>query len=90
MGEIFRTFEAEYLMVGDLAHSALRAITEGIEKMEGVETIDLQYSLSTSTANKSVLLLVKVRNKDKVKEIDEYLKLRSKRNDFLLIRGMGV
>ena len=59
-------------------------------EMEGVETIDLQYSLSTSTANKSVLLLVNLRNKEKVKDIDEYLKSRSKRNDFLLIRGMGV
>ena len=90
MGEIFRTFAAEYLIAGDLPHSALRKITEGIESMEGVETIDLQYSLSTSTSNKTVLLLVNVRNKAKVNEIDEYLKTRSESDDFLLIRGTGV
>jgi len=90
IGEIFRTYAAEYLMVGDLTHSTLRSITEGIERMDGVETIDLQYSLSTSTAIKTVLLLVNVRDKVKVKEIDEYLMGRSRRNDFLLIRGMGV
>ncbi|MCX6650402.1 MAG: hypothetical protein NT131_01915 [Methanomassiliicoccales archaeon] len=90
MGEIFRTYPAEYLLLGDLSHSALRSITEGIEKMGGIETIDLQYSLSTTTDSKSVLLLVNVREKERVKQIDELLKARSKRNDFLLIRGMGV
>lgn len=90
MGEIVRTFAAEYLLVGDLAHSTLRTITEGIEKMDGVETIDLQYSLSTSTDNKSVLLLVNVREKGRLRDIDDYLKNNSKASDFLLIRGMGV
>ncbi len=90
MGEIYRTYGAEYLLVGDLTQSTLRSITEGIEKMDGIDTIDLQYSLSTSTENKSVLLLVNVREKEMVKEIDELLKTRSKGNNFLLIRGMGV
>ncbi len=90
MGEIYRTYAAEYLLVGDLAQSTLRSITENIEKMNGIDSIDLQYSLSTSTDNKSVLLLVNVREKNKVTEIDNFLKGRSKRSNFLLVRGMGV
>jgi ACT domain-containing protein len=90
IGEIFRTYTAEYLLVGELAHSTLRSITENIENMEDIETIDLQYSLSPSTVNKSVLLLVNVRRKEKVKDLDEYLMSSSERDDFLLIRGMGV
>ncbi|TFG56045.1 MAG: hypothetical protein E4H30_05585 [Methanomassiliicoccus sp.] len=90
MGEIYRTYVAEYLLVGDLTQSTLRSITGSIEKMEGIDSIDLQYSLSTSTDNKSVLLLVNVREKNKVTEIDNFLKGRSKRNNFLLVRGMGV
>jgi ACT domain-containing protein len=90
MGEIVRTFAAEYLLVGNLAHSTLRTITEGIENMDGVETIDLQYSLSTSTDNKTVLLLINVREKDRLGDIDDYLKNMSTAIDFLLIRGMGV
>ena len=61
-----------------------------VQKMEGVDSIDLQYSLSTSTDSKSVLLLVNVRDKNKMAEIDHYLRGRSKRSDFLLVRGMGV
>lgn len=90
MDEIVRTFSAEYLLVGDLSRSTLRSITDKLEKMIGVDTIDLQYSLSTSTDNKSVLLLVNVRDKARVKDVDIFLKGRSKRDDFLLVRGMGV
>jgi ACT domain-containing protein len=90
MGEIYRTYGAEYLLVGELTQSTLRSITESIEKMDGIETLDLQYSLSTSTANKSVLLLVNVRKKEKLKEIDDLLQNGSEQNDFLIIRGMGV
>jgi len=90
MDEIVRTFSAEYLLVGDLSRSTLRSITDKLEKMVGVDTIDLQYSLSTSTDNKSVLLLVNVRDKARVKDVDNFLKGRSKRDDFLLVRGMGV
>jgi ACT domain-containing protein len=90
MGEIYRTFAAEYLLVGDLTQAMLRSITEKLEKMDGIDSIDLQYSLSTSTENKSVLLLVNVREKRKIVEIDKYLNNRSHRSDFLLIRGMGV
>lgn len=90
MGEIYRTYGAEYLLVGELSQSTLSSITENIEKMDGIETIDLQYSLSANTANKSVLLLVNVRHKDRVKDIDDLLRAKSERNEFLLIRGMGV
>jgi len=90
MGEIVRTYSTEYLLVGDLPHSTLQSITEGVERMEGIETIDLQYSLSTSTASKSVLLLVNARRKELLKSIDDYLLKRSAEGDFLLIRGMGV
>jgi len=90
IGEIFRTYSTEYLLVGDLSHSTLQSITENIEKMDGIETIDLQYSLSSGTTNKSVLLLVNVRQKDLLKKIDEYLMHRSESGEFLLIRGMGV
>jgi ACT domain-containing protein len=90
MDEIVRTFSAEYLLVGDLSRSTLRSITDKLEKMVGVDTIDLQYSLSTSTDNKSVLLLVNVRDKARMKDVDDLLKGRSKRDDFLLVRGMGV
>lgn len=90
MGEIVRTYSTEYLLVGDLPHSTLQSITEGVERMEGIETIDLQYSLSTSTASKSVLLLVNARHKELLKSIDDYLLKRSAEGDFLLIRGMGV
>jgi ACT domain-containing protein len=64
--------------------------TSSWEKMDGIETLDLQYSLSSSTANKSVLLLVNVRKKEKLKEIDDLLQNGSEQNDFLIIRGMGV
>ncbi|MCG7844004.1 MAG: hypothetical protein MIO90_01070 [Methanomassiliicoccales archaeon] len=90
IGEIYRTYGAEYLLVGELNQATLRSLTESIEKMDGVETIDLQYSLSTSTASKSVLVLVNVRKKERLKDIDDLLQNGSRQNDFLLIRGMGV
>ncbi|MBN1110212.1 MAG: hypothetical protein JXA45_05575 [Methanomassiliicoccales archaeon] len=90
MGQIFRTYGTEYLLVGNLTQATLRSITEGINRLGGVDSIDLQYSLSTSTESKSVLLLVNVRERQKVEEIDQYLKRKSKRGNFLLIRGMGV
>ncbi|HOE52740.1 MAG TPA: hypothetical protein PKO24_03800 [Methanomassiliicoccales archaeon] len=90
MGEIFRTYAAEYLLVGDLTHATLRTITESIERMDGVETMDLQYSLATGTADRSVLLVVSVRERERVRDIDSYLGAMSERHDFLLIRGMGV
>ncbi len=55
MGEIFRTFAAEYSYGGRPRSLHPACHHRRHREMEGVETIDLQYSLSTSTANKSVL-----------------------------------
>jgi len=52
--------------------------------------MDLQYSLATGTADRSVLLVVSVRERERVRDIDSYLGAMSERHDFLLIRGMGV
>jgi len=90
IGEIFRTYSTEYLLVGELSHSTLQSLTERIERMDGIESIDLQYSLSTGTSSKSVLLLINVRQKEVLKTIDDYLMDRSSGGEFLLIRGMGV
>jgi len=90
MDEIVRTYSAEYLLIGDLPRSIIHSIMDKLEKMDGVDTIDLQYSLSTSTDNKSVLLLVNVRDKAYVKDVDAFLNGRSGKDDFLLVRGMGV
>lgn len=90
MDEIVRTFSAEYLLMGELPRKTLRSITDKLEKMAGVDSIDLQYSLSTSSDSKSVMLLVNVRERERVKDVDKFLKDRSRRDDFLLVRGMGV
>jgi ACT domain-containing protein len=85
---LFKTFPLEYVIVGEVSAMEMKKITDGIQALGDVESIEVRYSIS-STKEKSALISAKVRNKDIIKKANKFMRERSKRSGFLMIRGFG-
>lgn len=85
---LFETFPLEYVIVGDVSPNEMKRITDGIQALGDVESIDVRYSISTSK-EKAALISGKVRNKETIKKANRFMRDRAKRSGFLMIRGFG-
>jgi ACT domain-containing protein len=85
---LFETFRLEYVIVGDLPTNEVKRITDGIQAIGDVESIDVRYSVSGSK-EKAAMISGKVRNKDVIKKANKFMYDRAKRTGFLVIRGFG-
>lgn len=85
---LFETFQLEYVIVGAVSADEIKNITDGIQALGGVESINVKYSVSASD-EKTALISGKVRSKDTIKKANRFIRERSKRSGFLMIRGFG-
>ncbi|MEM0448568.1 MAG: hypothetical protein QW520_01945 [Methanomassiliicoccales archaeon] len=89
LSSMLETFEFEYLIVGDIKPSELRELTDGIESMEDLVTVDIRYSMSPATGEKAALIFGKVRQKSAIARVEDFLHQRSMHSGLLLISGLG-
>ncbi|MCE5295530.1 MAG: homoserine dehydrogenase [Euryarchaeota archaeon] len=85
---LFETFHLEYVIVGTVSANEMKRITDGIQALGGVESLNVRYSVSSSD-EKTALISGKVRSKDVIKKANHFMRERSKRSGFLMIRGFG-
>jgi ACT domain-containing protein len=89
LSSLFETFEFEYVITGDISPQELREITDGIESMSDLDSVDIRYSISPASGEKAVLIYGKVRQKPVLDRIEDFLRQRALQSDYLLIRGLG-
>jgi len=86
---LFETFPLEFLLVGRMSPSELRQIGESLESMEELESIDIRYAGSTTSDEKAALVFGKVRRRQGIDKVEEFLRRRSDETGVLVIRGLG-
>jgi len=89
LSSLFETFEFDYVIAGDISPQELREITDGIESMSDLDSVDIRYSVSPSSGEKAVLVYGKVRQKPVLDRIEDFLRQRSLQSGYLLISGLG-
>jgi ACT domain-containing protein len=85
---IFETYPLEYVIVGDVSAAEMKRITDGIQALGQVESIDVKYSISSSK-DKAAHISGKVRDRDIIKKSNRFMRERAKRSGFVIIRGFG-
>ncbi|MBM4236932.1 MAG: homoserine dehydrogenase [Euryarchaeota archaeon] len=88
-GSLYETFPIECLLVGEISPQELNSIVDKIESMEDLESVELRYSVSAASDGKAALVIGKVRRREAVEKVEQFLERRGKRAGFLLIRGLG-
>ena len=86
--QLFETFPLEYVIVGDVSPSEMKRITDGIQELGDVESIEVRYSISSSK-ERAALISGKVRKKEIIKQANRFMRERSKKAGFLIVRGFG-
>jgi ACT domain-containing protein len=89
LSSMFETFEFEYLIIGDLSPSELKTITDGIEGIGDLDSVEIRYSVATSVEDKAAMIFGRVRRKDALDRVEDFLRHRSLDAKFLLIGGLG-
>jgi len=89
LSSLFETFEFEYVITGEISPTELREITDGIESVNELDSVDLRYSVSPSTGEKAILIFGKVKQKAALARVDDFLRQRALQSGFLLISGLG-
>lgn len=86
--QLFETFTLEYVIVGDVSSTEMTKITDGIQALGDVDSIDIRYSIS-SAKEKAALISGKVRKNETIKKANKFMRERSKKAGFLIVRGFG-
>lgn len=89
LSSMFETFEFEYLLVGDIPPNELREITDGIESMAELDSVDIRYSVSPATGEKAAMIFGKVKDRSTINRVEDFIRHRSMQAGFLLISGLG-
>ncbi|HXZ23558.1 MAG TPA: hypothetical protein VEH08_02360 [Methanomassiliicoccales archaeon] len=89
LSSLFETYEFEYVLAGDISPQELHGITEGIEAVHDLDSVELRYSVSPSTGDKAVLVYGKVKQKAALDRVDDLLRQRAMDSGYLLIGGLG-
>lgn len=85
---LFETFPLEYVVVGNITPDEMRRITDGIQAIGDVESIDIRYSISGSK-ERSAMVSGKVRNREAIRKANKFMAERAKKQGFVVIRGFG-
>ncbi len=85
---IFETYRVEYLLVGDISSKELEGITDSLETIEGIASIDIRYAGSSSSRSRSAMITGKATKKDTIKTLDDYFIKRSEKKGYTLVRGL--
>ncbi|MDH7508341.1 MAG: hypothetical protein QHH00_02950 [Methanomassiliicoccales archaeon] len=88
LGSIYETISFEYLLVGDISTSELNGVVKEIESMEGLESINIKYSVSHLSDGKAAFLIGKVRKHETLEKIEELLNEEAHERRFLVIRSL--
>ncbi len=77
------------MLAGDISPKELHDITEGIEAVHDLDSVELRYSVSPSTGEKAVLVYGKVKQKAALDRVDDLLRQKAMDSGYLLIGGLG-
>jgi ACT domain-containing protein len=89
LSSMFETFEFEYLIVGDIPPAELREITDGIESMAELDSVEIRYSVSPATGEKAAMIFGKVKDRSAISRVEDFIRQRSMHAGFLLISSLG-
>ena len=86
---MLETFEFEYLLVGDLSPSDLRDISDGIESIGDLDSVEIRYSVSPSADEKAAMIFGKMKQQSALSRVEDFLRQRAMQSGFILISGLG-
>jgi ACT domain-containing protein len=85
---LFETFPLEYVLVGSIEADEMRKITDGLQALEGMESLDVRYSI-TGQKERTAMISGKVRSRETISKANKLMRERAKKMNLLLIRGFG-
>jgi len=88
LGPLYETFPMEFLLVGNIPPSEVRNIADGLESMEGMDSMDIRLAGSSTSNEKAVLVFGKVRTKEDIDRMESLLRERGDSSRFMVIRGL--
>jgi ACT domain-containing protein len=84
----FETFPIQYLIVGNITTRELEGLTNGLESMENVASIEVRYSGSAKSSSRAALVTGKASKKEAIAALDKFFHQRAEKNSYMLIRGL--
>ncbi|MDW5564321.1 MAG: hypothetical protein SA339_13985 [Methanomassiliicoccus sp.] len=84
----FETYPIQYLIVGNIPTKELESITKALESMENVASIDVRYTGTANSTSRAALVTGKATKKETLTSLEQFLKQRSEKHDYILIRGL--
>ncbi len=88
MGSVYNTYSMEYLMIGNITASRIEELMDEASKKIKLESIDIQYSSKDHDENRTAMISVKVREKDDIGGLDQFLRTSCKKDDITYVRGL--
>lgn len=88
MGSVYSTYSMEYLMIGNITASRIEKLMDEASKKIKVESMDIQYSSKDHDDNRTAMISVKVREKDDIGRLDQFLRSSCKKDAITYVRGL--
>lgn len=88
MGSVYNTYSMEYLMIGNITASRIEELMDEASKKIKLESMDIQYSSKDHDENRTAMISVKVREKDDIGGLDQFLRTSCKKDDITYVRGL--
>ena len=89
LGPLHETYPMEFLLVGKIPPNEVRNITNGLESMEDMDSMDIRLAGSATSSNKTALVFGRVRTLEGIDRMESFLQERAESAGFLVIRGLG-
>lgn len=88
LGPLYETFPMEFLLVGNIPPNEVREITDGLESLEDMDSMDIRLAGSSSSDDRAALVFGKVRTQQGIDRMEGLLRKRGEGSGFMVIRGL--
>ena len=75
-------------MIGNITASRIEELMDEASKKIKLESMDIQYSSKDHDENRTAMISVKVREKDDIGGLDQFLRTSCKKDDITYVRGL--
>lgn len=88
LGPFYETFPMEFLLVGNIPPGEVREITNGMELMKDLDSMDIRLTGSLASDGRTALVFGKMRTLHGIDRMEELLRKRGEDSGFIVIRGL--
>ena len=89
LGPLYETHPMEFLLVGNISPNEVRNITDGLESLEDMDSMDIRLAGTSNSDERTALIFGKVRTREGIDNMEKLLRERGAEAGFIVIRGLG-